>query len=152
MGKYERHGMSGSKEHWAWMHMKKRCQSQDPKIKRSYTDRGIKVAPIFKKSFTAFYREIGPAPGPEYTVDRIDNDKGYDPGNLRWALPRVQTRNKTNNVQIEWQGQTWLLCDLAAANGIHQKLLRTRLAQGMPLAKALIPRSYYKKGKLKKYD
>ncbi len=53
----------------------------------------------------SFCEYIGEPPSEDCTIDRIDNSKGYEPGNIRWASPLEQANNKTNNVKIEFQGQ-----------------------------------------------
>ena len=52
------------------------------------------MCPEWAKSFMAFFSHIGPKPSPGLTLDRIDNEKGYEPGNVRWATREQQTRNR----------------------------------------------------------
>ena len=79
--------------------MQQRCHNpNNPKYKH-YGARGIKVCPEWRQSFVRFAaeieRECGPKPdGPGWTLDRINNDKGYQPGNMRWALAKTQAGNK----------------------------------------------------------
>ena len=87
------HGLVGSKEHTAWANAKARCF--DPKNPRyaCYGGRGIYMCAEWAQSFAAFLTHIGPAPGGT-TLDRIDVNRGYEPGNVRWATKAVQARNK----------------------------------------------------------
>lgn len=60
-----------------------------------------------------FVRYMGQPPSLEHTLDRIDNSKGYCPGNLRWATPVEQANNKTNNRLVTYGGQTMTVAQLA---------------------------------------
>ena len=85
------HGMTGSKEHYAWLSMKRRCND---KTNPYYGAKGIKVCEEWLNSFEAFYDHIGPAPSKEHSVDRIDPKKNYEPGNVRWATGKIQRANQ----------------------------------------------------------
>lgn len=87
-----RHGQSRSAEYMAYYGARRRCDD-DPKARgyKDYAGRGIK----FKfSSFEEFFAEVGPRPGPEYSVDRIDNNGNYEKGNLRWATDKQQMNNR----------------------------------------------------------
>lgn len=79
----------------AWRSMKKRCSpSAGAHHRKYYFDRGIGVCERWRASYLAFFDDVGPAPGPEYTLDRIDPTRGYEPGNVRWATRSTQTKNR----------------------------------------------------------
>jgi hypothetical protein len=84
------HGMCRSPEWFAYQHAKARCKP-DHKAHEHYFDRGIRFS---FDSFEQFFAEVGLRPSAKYSLDRIDNDKGYESGNLRWATKKVQERNK----------------------------------------------------------
>jgi hypothetical protein len=86
--------MFDSPENKVWRGMRKRCNSpQDPAYPR-YGGRGIKVCERWS-SFENFLEDMGPRP-PGTGIERIDNDKGYEPGNCKWATMAEQNKNKSN--------------------------------------------------------
>ena len=88
------HGLTGTVEYRAWYHMKQRCTMPNHCRWEHYGGRGIKVCDEWITSFEAFLSHVGPKPGPGYSLDRIDNDGNYEPGNVRWATASEQANNK----------------------------------------------------------
>jgi len=81
-------------EYQAWQNMRARCMNAaHPKYAR-YGGRGITVCPEWD-SFPAFFDHIGPRPSADHSLDRIDNERGYEPGNVRWATRREQQLNRS---------------------------------------------------------
>jgi hypothetical protein len=74
--------MQGTAEYRCWQALKNRCTNPNNKSFRYYGGRGISVCPAWLM-FENFYSDMGPKPGPEYSIDRIDNDGNYEPGNCR---------------------------------------------------------------------
>lgn len=89
------HGMSSSKEYSSWRSMRKRCNNPKNPGFASYGGRGITVCSEWQSSFENFLRDMGPAPGPEYSIDRKDNGQGYHPSNCRWANRQTQQANRS---------------------------------------------------------
>jgi hypothetical protein len=89
-----RHGMTGSKEYRAWLGMKRRCSDVTLHNAHRYVGRGIVVCEEWQSDFEAFFRHVGPAPSPSHSLGRINNDRGYEPGNVRWETPSEQARNR----------------------------------------------------------
>jgi hypothetical protein len=82
-----------TKGYGSWKAMRRRCN--DPKHERyhDYGGRGIDYDPRWN-DFKTFCADVGPRPSPKHTLDRIDPEVGYWPGNVRWATPLVQALNK----------------------------------------------------------
>jgi hypothetical protein len=99
-----------------WRGMKIRCNNPSHKAYHRYGGRGIKMCDRWERSFVAFLEDIlttiGPLPGPGYSLDRIDNNKGYGPTNVRWATWEQQANNKDEFRSGEYlfqRGRTWYL-------------------------------------------
>ena len=107
-GVHVKHGATTStnksKEYKAWQDMKSRCHNPNSCNYKNYGGRGITVCQEWRDSFEAFLSHIGYAPeGNRMSIDRINNDGNYEPGNVRWATPyqqvmnrRITKRGKTN--------------------------------------------------------
>lgn len=126
------HLRSRSREYAAWRGMRHRCANPRAKSYRNYGGRGIRVAPEWDTSFERFFADMGPAPD-GWSLDRIDNDGNYEPGNCRWASNSTQHRNTRRTHLIEFAGQSLCITDWASKLGISVRALRDRLAK-QPIA------------------
>jgi hypothetical protein len=90
-----KHGLTHAvPEYHVWQSMRQRCLNPNHPGYRYWGGRGITICQRWASSFEAFYADMGPRPGPEYSIDRIDNDGNYELGNCRWATPVQQQRNR----------------------------------------------------------
>jgi hypothetical protein len=109
-----KHGMAESPEFASWMKMIARCE--DPKNNRfpRYGGRGIRVCGRWRSAFLNFFTDMGFKPTPKHSIDRIDNDGNYEPGNCRWATATQQLRNYSLNKTITAFGEKKVLSEWAA--------------------------------------
>jgi hypothetical protein len=131
------HGQHASIEYKTWQRMLDRCRNPHNARYPGYGGRGIRVCDRWAQSFEAFYADMGPRPGKGYSLDRVDNDCGYEPGNCRWATIDVQSRNKRDNVMLTFEGRTLCLMDWSREYGINRDTLANRLRVGWPVDLAL---------------
>jgi hypothetical protein len=96
----KKHGLTDSIEHRAWARIRRRCYSPSYHNYPYYGGRGIEVCDRWSV-FENFLADMGPRPGPEYSIERIDNDGDYEPCNCKWATRAEQARNKTNTYTAE---------------------------------------------------
>lgn len=128
-----RHGQSDTVEYSTWRRIKQRCYDTGRGSFLHYGGRGISVCDRWLCSFENFFEDMGPRPGAGFSIERIDSNADYSPGNCKWATIAEQNRNKRSNVSIELQGRTQLAADWAREFGISQGCLRYRVAKGIPL-------------------
>lgn len=112
-GKSRTHGMRNSPEYSSWMSMKARCLYPTNKDYPRWGGKGITVYPKWAESFEAFFAHIGPRPYGT-SLDRINNTKGYEPGNVRWASGNEQAANRSDTWFVEIGGVTYNSCEEAA--------------------------------------
>lgn len=97
---FKKHGDSFMVEYKCWVDMLIRCNNQTHKAYRHYGGRGIKVDESFIKweNFKQYLiTTIGLRPSNEYSLDRINNDGNYEPGNIRWSTQTEQLKNRRSN-------------------------------------------------------
>jgi hypothetical protein len=87
---------SRTPEYNAWMGAKRRCVDRKLKQFCDYGGRGIQMCQEWMDSYDAFLRDVGRRPGPDFSLDRIDVNGHYEPGNVRWATRRMQRLNSRN--------------------------------------------------------
>jgi hypothetical protein len=120
--------------------LKQRCTNPKHKSYQTYGGRGISYSPTFDgaNGFANFIAAVGRRPSNKHSIDRIDNEKGYFPGNIRWVLASVQGRNRNNNRMLTFQGKKQCLEDWANELGISRSLIRARIDRlGWSVEKAL---------------
>lgn len=124
------HGMSRTPTHNIWLGIIRRCTiASDPGF-RKYGGAGIGICPRWRNSFADFYADMGPRPSTEYSIDRIDGSKGYEPGNCRWATDAEQANNTRRNVRIEYHGLTKTLAEWMKLLGLPYHTIKKRFGLG----------------------
>jgi len=126
-----KHGMWKSKEYTTWAGMKQRCLNPDYNMYHRYGGRGISVHPAWVNSFEQFLSDVGPAPSRALSLDRIDNDGNYEPGNVRWTTRKVQANNRSVTLSAEIEGKVLPLTDIAARYGVSYMVVFQRYQRGL---------------------
>lgn len=115
----------------------------------AYGARGITVCKAWE-DFATFFRDMGPKPTKQHTIERKNNDGNYEPANCRWATRAEQYRNMQRSVFVEYEGQRMLLTDVVAKLGVRRGIVYQRLKIGWPLDEALTVPVRLKKTKKKR--
>lgn len=135
--KNTRHGKSKCPEYEVWSSMKKRCQNPAFRSFHNYGGRGVAVCEEWASSFERFLEDMGPRPDENHTLERIDNDGNYEPGNCRWATRREQMNNIRKNVVLVVDGEAATLAEWCRRNGIAHSSVLKRLANGWDVKRAV---------------
>lgn len=142
-----RHAVSKRPEYVAHRKMLERCTNPACNAWPNYGGRGISVHlpwiqggerdGVQKTGFELFYADVGPRPGPGYSLGRIDNDGPYAPGNVRWETWREQNQNKRDTRLLEHQGRTLCVTEWERTLGFKVGLVTSRLKAGWSVEEAL---------------
>lgn len=124
-----KHGRRNSGEYRSWQAMLRRCCVVKDKDYPRYGGAGVTVYESWKSSFLAFFQEVGERPKGT-TLDRIDANKGYEPGNIRWATPREQSHNRRDLTVVSTPRGVMALVDYAKAIGISKGAAHLRMKRG----------------------
>lgn len=132
------HGATGTKTYSIWRGMKKRCSPKASKKNyNNYYGRGIKVCDRWL-DFNNFLKDMKECPGPNYTIERINNDGNYEPGNCKWILKSEQSENTRRNLCLTYNGITYpMLKTLCDSLNLEYKLIQRRLSRGWSIDEAV---------------
>jgi hypothetical protein len=130
------HGMSKSSEFRIWGLMLHRCTNPNSSAWPRYGGRGITVSERWMR-FETFYADMGPRPSPGHSLDRINNDLGYEPSNVRWATRQEQGRNKRNTYMVTLNGKQMSLSEAAQEAGLSHSTVYSRVTRGWSVDRAL---------------
>lgn len=128
-----RNGSAGSAEYRALHGIKTRCMNPKTNNFHRYGGRGIKVCTRWlhgegkKSGVECFIDDLGMRPTPDHSVERIDNDGDYEPGNCLWATRREQSNNTRRNKIIEIDGRTFTIAQASREFGIPYARLWARI-------------------------
>ena len=126
--------MTSQKLYHVWVGMKQRCFDTNASNYKNYGGRGITIYEPWLDNPKDFFDFVSQLPhyGEEgYTLDRIDNNGNYEPGNLRWATRKEQSRNTRRNHLVEYEGQLMTLAEASEKSGLSVGTLRGRLNRGL---------------------
>ncbi len=132
----ENHGESRTPTYKSWCQMWDRCNNPNCKSFANYGGRGISVCDQWK-SYKVFRRDMGPRLD-GVSIERIDNNGGYEPTNCRWATAKDQANNRRSSRRITWKGERKTVAEWEDATGVSQFTIRRRIDDfGWSINKAL---------------
>lgn len=131
-----KHGLCDSPTWKSFQAMHQRCLNPKAKHYDDYGGRGITIAPSWLRNFEAFVASMGLRP-PGTTLDRIEGDGNYEPGNCRWATPDEQARNRRGVRKLTHGGRTMTSAEWARELGMKKGTLHQRLKLGWTVEEAL---------------
>lgn len=127
-GCYAIHGLSSTRIYNIWIDMKKRCYNTKSNRYKRYGGRGITVCDEWLHNPKAFFEwSIENGYADNLTIDRIDNDGNYEPGNCRWITQKEQQRNTSRNRFITANGVRKTMAEWAEITGISTNVIKDRL-------------------------
>ena len=129
MKKREKHGGAHTALYGIWNAMKARCTNPNTARYADYGGRGITVCPQWAASFSQFRADMGEPP-PGMTLERKDNNKGYEPGNCVWATRFEQGRNRRSTRILEVNGERRSMAEWAALTGVSLPTIWHRIKLG----------------------
>jgi hypothetical protein len=119
-------GNNISPEYRAFAQAKNRCQNPNNRGYKHYGGRGIKFQ---FTDFDRFINEVGRRPSAKHSLERIDVNRHYEPGNVKWATPKEQSRNKRNNHRVRVGHTTLIIAEWAEINGLKRNAIYQRIFQ-----------------------
>jgi hypothetical protein len=131
--RFRAHGMSGVREYVSYCSAKSRCTNPNAVGFANYGGRGVQFR---YSSFEQFFADLGERPE-GMSLERIDNDGHYEPGNCRWATRLQQNNNQRRNRKVTAFGRTRTLAWWSRETGVPQLTIYKRLQAGWPPEKAL---------------
>lgn len=120
------HGGSKLPIYKVWSMMRQRCSNPNSHKYPQYGGRGIKVCEQWQ-DFALFLADMGERPSAQHSLDRIDSNGDYEPGNVRWATQREQQNNRRDNRLLTVNGQTKTSSEWGRDIGVNPNLVRQRI-------------------------
>jgi len=124
-------------EYRAWMSIKRRCYNTNSEDYPTYGRKGVVMCERWLQSFCNFLADIGPRPSKIHSLDRIDVNGNYEPGNCRWATAKQQARNTSRTRWIEFQGERLSLAEWAERFHVPAYVISQRLNRGWDIGRAI---------------
>lgn len=121
------HRLSKDPLYGIWLNMVRRCTLETDQAYKWYGARGITVCDRWLNSVENFVEDMGARPSNRYSLDRIDNNKGYSMENCRWATRKEQANNRGDSRKFMFRGETLGLSEISHITGISVRVLRRRV-------------------------
>lgn len=128
-------------EYSTWQNMRARCMNENAPHWKHYGGRGISVCSDWD-CFWMFLADVGHKPEESCSLDRIDVNGNYEPGNVRWCSKKDQSRNRRDTFWINYEGEEMCVEDWSERTGISSSTIRSRLKKGWSIEDALLTQVY----------
>jgi len=133
-----KHGRTDTPEYNVWYGMRQRCNYPKHSSYHLYGGRGIRVCRRWQRSFEAFFADMGPRPSSEHSIDRIENDGNYEPGNCRWALGEEQQSHTRTSRFLTVNGVRKTMAQWSRTTKIDTRIIHSRLQDGWSEERAVM--------------
>lgn len=141
-----KHGLTAKiPEYGIWQSMIRRCHNKTDKTYQFYGARGIYVCDRWINSFTNFYQDMGQRPSEKYSIDRIDNNKGYYKENCKWSTSKEQSNNRRKCKYINYNNKTQTIKQWSEELGIPEETIHSRIKKNVDIDTALGKKNLVKK-------
>ncbi len=131
-------GENKTPEYKTWTAIIERCHNQRSKHFKKYGARGLTVCERWRDSFVDFFSDMGRRPSSDYSIERVNNERGYEPGNCKWATRIEQANNKRCTVFVIVNGENLPLAEACRRLGIPRGTIYSRVfGRGMTYQEAL---------------
>lgn len=133
---HKKHGMSNTKFYHVWNTMNMRCHNPNSTSYKDYGAKGIEVCDRWR-IFSNFKDDMLPSYKEGLQIERIDNLKGYEPNNCRWATPVEQSNNTSRNKLLEYNGETLTMSEMARKYNVPVNTFKRRIYRGWSVERAI---------------
>lgn len=124
-------------EYRAWGAMIQRCTNRKRHNYSRYAGRGITICTRWRRSFKEFLGDVGRKPTAAHSIERIDNNKSYFKGNVRWATKLEQANNRCNSKWVTYRGKKLTISQLARKVRVKRATINGRLLAGLSVEEAV---------------
>lgn len=132
-----KHGLSDTAEYSIWSNIKQRCYNEKDQGYPYYGGKGITMSEEWEVSFETFYRDMGPRPTDQHSIDRKDNSKGYSKENCRWATKEEQANNRCSNNLYEYEGELKTIAQWCRILNLDYESVRGKIRRGSSFEEAI---------------